>query len=464
MSKLGLVASCVLAWLTVGCGSNSGSDPGDDAGDAADAATGGSTYAEVASVATMIYDAVYAGQDVTPHIEAIFEGLGIPVLASDDVAGAQARIAAGLPLVTARLVKRMAAAYAQPSFVGVKGFIEGLAEQKVSLAPPYDQYYDLSLFGSLLQGYVSTGQNQPHVPLDRGLVLPTLVWTLGQERARRATTDGGLDPIWGDGQLDPLQFTLLTSMIFAKPASADGAQTPSVTTSGLSTTASLKSTLKSNPAADFIKSQIKDLFEGEVTGAVQDVVEVPLDKGDAAKVSVCGSLILYGHKVSMTNTPSLLWRAPLTPSTTQAKLTLTFEDDYHDNWAHAVIGDAVTDLTGCSFPRKGPIEGKSIKWSVSDALEDQGSYDVTQQVTDVSGKALANWRTISDTIPKACQTLDNQRDATGATEAVVSGLLPGWSTVETIVTFLNPNTGGQGNANLTVQYYELDADDTCHLE
>jgi hypothetical protein len=47
---------------------------------------------------------------------------------------------------------------------------------------------------------------------------------------------------------------------------------------------------------------------------------------------------------------------------------------------------------------------------------------------------------------------------------VVSGLLPGWSTVETIVTFLNPETGGQGNDPLTVLYYEVTVDDTCHRE
>jgi hypothetical protein len=59
---------------------------------------------------------------------------------------------------------------------------------------------------------------------------------------------------------------------------------------------------------------------------------------------------------------------------------------------------------------------------------------------------------------------EKQRDAVGATEAVVSGLLPGWSTVETIVTFLNPNTGGQGDAPLTVLYYDVAYDDPCHNE
>src|SRR6185503_17419127 len=127
-------------------------------------------------------------------------------------------------------------------------------------------------------------------------------------------------------------------------------------------------------------------------------------------------LILYGHKVTVTNTPDLLWHAPKAPNITTVEMTLTFEDDYYDNWARAVLGGAVTDLTGCKFPRKGPIEGKSVEWSVSDALEEHGSYDVTGTTTNDLGKATASWRTITDNTPPACQTFEHQRDAVGATE------------------------------------------------
>ncbi len=172
---------------------------------------------------------------------------------------------------------------------------------------------------------------------------------------------------------------------------------------------------------------------------MRDYVELPLDETDAAKVSICGSLILNGHKVSMLKSPSLIWRVPMTPNTCQVTLTLTFEDDYCDNWARRVIGEATTLLTGCTFPRKGPIPDKSIQWGVSSALEFHGSYDVTQPITDVNDKAFANWRTSNQRLPDACHTFDRQRDAVGATEAVVSGLLEGWGTLETVVNFLNPN-------------------------
>ena len=310
----------------------------------------------------------------------------------------------------------------------------------------------------MIYSYTVSGESEPNVPMDEGTVLPSFIRALGQERAHRLTTDF-VDPVWGDGRLDPLQYTLLTFTIFAKPVAPD-----LYSASGLTKTTHFQT----NPAADFIKGkikdQIKDTVEGELTSVVQCVVEVPLDKKDAAKLSVCGSLILYGHKLAMTNTPDLLWHAPKAPNVTTVQLTLTFEDDYHDNWARAVLGGVVTDLTGCAFPRKGPIEGKSIKWSVSSGLEGHGDYDLMQSVTDDLGQAVATWRTIVDEKPIACQVFENQRDAVGATEAMVSGLLPGWSTVETVVTFLNPNAGGQGNAPLTVLYYEVEIGNPCHAQ
>jgi hypothetical protein len=483
MSKNKLLAVCLSVGMALSCSSDS--DPGSEAGGAgasgvddgsSGSGSGGdpdepgepgvtSTYQEVASVAKMIYDAVEAGEDVSPHIEAVFEAFGVPVLEPDDEDGALERLDAGLPFVTSRVVENMAAAYAQSLLVDAEGFSEGLSEQGVGLAFPYNIEggdIDYSLLGGLLYSFTVGGESEPDVPLETGYVLPSLIRELGQERARRISMEFA-DPAWGDGRLDPLQFTLLSFTIFAAPTSA-------TQTLGLAETSGFPkfSLLQSNPAADFIKDkikdQLKDKVEGDLTSAVQGLVEVPLDKKDAAKVSVCGSLILYGHKVAITNTPDLLWHAPKTPNLTEVEMTLTFEDDYYDNWARAVLGSAVTDLTGCAFPRKGPIEGKSIEWGVSSGLEGHGSYDIMPSVTDDLGKAVATWRTVKDNYPPACQVFEKQRDAVGATEAVVSGLLPGWSTVETIVTFLNPNTGSQGNSPLTVLYYEVTVDDTCHRE
>lgn len=487
LSKNKLLAVCLLASLASSCSSNEdadaesdgvsderddetderdddGQDEGDDdaeQGDGGMELSESSTYLQVASVAKLIYDAVEANEDLSPHIEAVLAAFGVPTLEPDDEEGALARIEEGLPFVTSRVVEEMAAAYTQSVLIDAEGFTEGLVEQGVGLPFPYDSAgieFDYSFLGGMLYSFAALGETMPDVPLEAGYVLPSLVRELGQERARRINPDE-VDLVWGDGRLDPLQFTLLSFTIFAKPASPDLGSLSNLGAPRL---------LQANPGADFIKeqikSQIKDKIEGDLTSAVQGIVEVPLDKKDAAKVSVCGSLILYGHKISITNTPDLLWHAPKAPNLTEVEMTLTFEDDYHDNWARAVLGSAVTDLTGCKFPRKGPIYDKPVKWDVSSGLEGHGSYDIMGTTTNDEGKAFASWRTVEDDYPEACQVFEKQRDAVGATEAVVSGLLSGWSTVEAIVTFLNPNTGTQGNSPLTVLYYEVTVDDTCHAE
>jgi hypothetical protein len=460
MSSRNALVVCLLLGLALGCGSTK--DPGGAGGSGGSSAAGGSgggpsggkgTFAAVNGIAKMIYDAVAAGEDVTPHIEGVFEALGVPVLASDDASGAQARIAAGLPVMTESLAARMSEAYQDGVLVDAKGVFEGLVEQGVKLGYPYNLGGDplsADLFGALMYSSTVVGDADPDQQVLPGYVLPALVRALGQERVRR-TSGTDTDPAWGDGRLDPLQFTLVTYSILTK-----GGTTGSKSGSGLRASHGLD-------AAGFIKDKIKDQIEDQFTGQLQDALEVPLDKTDAAKISLCGSLILYGHKVSMKNTPDLLWHAPKTPNVTQVELTLTFEDDFYDNWARAVLGSAVTDLTGCKFPRKGPIGGKPVEWDVSAALHPHGAYDLMSSMTNDDGKALASWRTVKDPpLPPACMVFEKQRDAVGATEGVIRGLLPGWSTLERAVTFLNPNTGSQGNAPLTVLYYEVSTDDPCH--
>lgn len=481
MTMKKLIVSCLLASVALGCGSDSNSNGGGELGGTGGSGSGGgrnddgdpdapSTFEEISSVAKMIYDAVEAGEDVTPHIEAVLEAFGVPILETDDADAAVEQVEAGRPFVTKRVVERMATAYADGRLVDAEGFVAGLVEQGVELAYPFNvggQELDYALFGTMLYSYTAAAEYDPKVPMEPGTVLPALVRELGQERVRRSS-EPYLDPVWGDSRLDPLQFTLLSYTIFAKPGASSGssARTASAPTSSLRVPSKIRA--QANSGFDFIKDQIKskikDKVEGQITSSLQQVTEVPLDKKEAAKVSVCGSLILYGHKITMTNTPDLLWHAPRTPNITQVSLLLTFEDDYHNNWARAVLGSVVTDLTGCKFPRQGPIPNKPIKWSVSSALQAHGSFDIMPSQTDEGGEAMATWRTVTDEIPEGCQVFEKQRDAVGATEAMVSGLLPGWSTVETIVSFLNPETGTQGHDPLTVLYYEVETNDTCHRE
>ena len=121
--SLGLAGACASDDEPAGGGSGGSSgwgsggtfgSAGDDSGDNGDNVSGNvSTYADVQSVATMIYDAVEAGEDVTPHIEAVLDAFGVPVLADDDFEGAKAQLEAGVPFVTASAVTHMAEAFAR---------------------------------------------------------------------------------------------------------------------------------------------------------------------------------------------------------------------------------------------------------------------------------------------------------------------------------------------------------------
>ncbi|MBN1605922.1 MAG: hypothetical protein JW940_04785 [Polyangiaceae bacterium] len=208
---------------------------------------------------------------------------------------------------------------------------------------------------------------------------------------------------------------------------------------------------------EFAADQIRD----QVTSEVQTVVEIPLDKKEAAQVSVCASLLLYGHKVTVTNKPRLLWhRRTGVDSVTTVDALLEFQDDYYDNYL-SIDRWVIEKLTHCTLPRRGPIGGKPVEWSVSSGLEGHGDYDITASETNDDGEATASWRTVPEQSPECFWSFENQRDAVGATIAKVSNLVPGWGTLERIVGFLR-DTGNAGDAPLTVLYYEQSDAKDCH--
>ena len=204
----------------------------------------------------------------------------------------------------------------------------------------------------------------------------------------------------------------------------------------------------SDPIGDFIKDQI----QGQVEGAVQGVIEVPLDTVEAAQVSVCASLLLYGHKMKVTTTPKLIYHNDGSkPWSTRVDVILTFQDDYWDNYL-PIDRWMLENLGNCELPRRGPVEGKPLEWSVSDGLSDHGNFSIIPSQTDGDGKASANWQTVPETTPKDQRTFKNQRDAVGAVIVRAGSLVPGWSGLERIVGLLK-DTGNTGDAPLTVIYY-----------
>jgi hypothetical protein len=205
---------------------------------------------------------------------------------------------------------------------------------------------------------------------------------------------------------------------------------------------------RSDPIEDWIKDQLED----QVTGEIQDAIEVPLDKKEAAQVSVCASLLLYGHKLKVTNTPKLIYhRDGEKPWTTKVDVLLTFEDDYWGNYFQ-IDRWVLENLANCKLPHRGPVEDKPLEWSISSGLRGHGNFDIIPSKTDGVGEAAASWKTVPETTPKSQRTFHNQRDAVGAIIVRTSGLVPGWSGLERIVNLLK-DTGNTGDAPLTVIYY-----------
>lgn len=456
-----------------GSGGSKGTGGGDGLGGEGNGGEPGAvTYAALESIAKLIYDDIATTEgepdgDEAPHIDHLpshiagaLEGLGFAFLDEDELSEddfaeqAEALLDEGVPFTTTTSVYQLARAYDGGMLVDAVGYFDGLEEQGVTTLlgdelPVHDwvssQVYALGV----------TAASEPDVPLDPKNISAVFLWTLGQERARRFE---GLDPMWGDGQLDPLQFTLLNYTIFSTP----GAQERSLQHGFVPDfkPAALGKIVKGK-VKDFIKDQIKDQAKDQLTDTLQDLLEVPLDPLEGAQVSVCASLLLYGHKVYLENDPTEIWHKNSgSPNATTAHLLLNFEDDYSNN----TKGQVAAFLSECELPPKGFVPGKPIKeWSVAGGISGHGDYTEMDTVTDELGTARATWETIEDNIKPSCRADDVMNHIVdGVTQAKVSGLLPGWSTLEAIVTTLRPDTGAEGYASLAVHYKEQRSDRNCH--
>lgn len=401
------------------------------------------------NVAKMIYDALAARQNLNSYIIGVMAAFDVPPLGEYDIDLVKERYSQGLPLTFLPQVPEMADAFHNDVYVSLDSFITAAnnrgATQQGTNEPLTREY--------LTQKFMDyTGKSQ----YGPGQVLPAFVLALARERAAHFPLSDP-DPLWGDGLLDPLQFTLL--LYSFSYSGADRISSEVQTTVSLIPQVQEVSFKKGmdrvamaggeDPIADYIKGKIKD----EITGEVGRIVEIPLDKKDAARVSVCASLLLFGHKMEVTNTPKLIYHkdGDEKPSFTTVEVSLTFQDDYWNNY-FTIDRWMIETLTNCKLPRRGPVADKPLEWSVSDGLIGHGDFDMPRSQTDHYGDALASWKTVPETTPKSQRTFYNQRDAVGAIIVRAGGLVPDWSTLELIVNYLR-DTGGVGNAPLTVIYY-----------
>ena len=405
----------------------------------------------VEQVAKIIYDTLAANQDLKPWLKGVMTAFGVPPLGEQDTALATRRLEQGLPLFFIPQLAEMADAYKDGSLIPLDSFIAAAngrgAKQKGTDLPLTREYLTRKFAGYVGQAHYEDTQ-----------VLPAFVLALSRERAKHDPPVKP-DPLWGDGLLDPLQVTLLLYSV--SYAGADSLATPAKTPGLVSL--SLFGGLTSNPMmmlwtmslasedpiGDFVKGKIR----GKVVTELQKEIGIPLNKKDAARVSVCASLLLFGHKMKVTTTPNLLYHKDgIKPWTTEVRVELRFQDDYWSNYL-PIDRWMIENLFDCSLPHRGPVVAQSLEWSVSDGLSEHGNFDVTAEHTDDNGIALASWHTVPETTPKFQRTFYNQRDAVGAILVRANGLVPNWPNLERIVNSLR-DTGGVGNAPLTVIYYQ----------
>jgi hypothetical protein len=404
------------------------------------------------NVAKIIYDALAAGQDLKPYINGVMTAFGVPPLGEADATLAGTRYSQGLPLLFIPQVAEMADAFNDGGFISLDSFIAAAndqgARQKGTTNPLSRDYLDQKF-----AAYAGKAQYGP------GESLPAFVLALGKERANRFPPKNP-DPLWGDSLLDPIQLTLLlysVSYASAGPLSDHMPLTSVAVRQGGSggpfmgkVQASLK--MAGDPQKNVIGGFIEDQIKDKVEGQVQDFIEVPIGKKEAAQVSVCASLLLYGHKLKVTTAPKLIWHNDGTkPWSTRVDVTLTFQDDYWDNYA-PIDRWLLENLGNCKLPRRGTVAGKPLEWSVSDGLSAHGNYDVTSAQTDDNGKGFGTWKAVAETTPKSQRTFQNQRDAVGAVIVRAGSLVPGWSGLERIVGVLK-DTGNTGDSPLTVMFY-----------
>jgi hypothetical protein len=384
---------------------------------------------EVKAEAEELYAAWEAGGDLGPMVRDVLQGFGIALVNATGSDMLAARLAAGQPTLIEPQVAELKRAYDEGVFISVDSFVAGINERGATIektGAPVTRAF----LGELL------GAVESKAVLGPGETLSALVLALGRARSAHSTRPI-LDPIWGDGRLDPLQTILLLFAVnysgnshFARPAGA------------------------ALTIAPVLASGLGDQVGGYVEGQVEEALEMPITPDGAGKASLCSSLLLYGHHMKVTAAPSLIYHRQTdgdAPSSSTITAQLRFQDDYWDNYAP--IDRSLLEAAGCTLPRRGTVPGAAVGWTLGDDLVEHGMFDLVQTMTDDGGDAKATFRTVLERTPKPKRTFENQRNVTDAVIVQATGLVSGWSSLEWVVVNLRP-VGSQGSGFLSVNWYE----------
>ncbi len=428
-----ILLSALLIFIP-GCGSGGGSSDAD--GEEISATL-------VRDAAAAVYDAIEDGQDLEPVLAAVLEVFGIHTFGPTELDAARMHIAGGVPTLLTAQLRDLAAAMDAGVLVSLDSFIGEMNDRDAVIrdsGTPLTRQFLSNLFAHY--------QLKPvYGPAEK---LPALIVALASERAvRRDVTDS--DPVWGDGYLDPLQFTLMLYAVLysvEKPVQS-GAQT--IALNLLAAAAEPSSVIET----------LRSLRRGLIAGEIGKFVQVPLELTQASSVVLCASVLIYGHKTTVQADPDEIWHDDgAKPAHSRLTTTLVFQDNYWDEFEQFDHRDFL-GLLGCNPPPRGPVAGNPVEWS-TDLVPRHGNFDFMQEITGSDGQANSVFRTVKETTSPARRTPQNVRATLGTVTVRINGLVPGWSRLEWIVTRAKPvgRSGASGWKSLFVFYYV----DPCNPE
>jgi hypothetical protein len=396
--------------------------------------------AVVDSVADELYVHLAAGEDVTPQVTNILAAL-MPVLGQADEGTIDSLLAIGQPLAVDFQAGLIAQSFQSGTMFSVDNFIDAAVDAgatPVAGTDPLTRDYLTALLTPLVQQSTFTVDD----------ILPALVLALGRARLRQSGAES-TDALWSDGQLDPLQLTLLLYAIqFAGSANASSAimartVAPAAHPSALAVR-------RSTVGASALKLPFFLNPKAIIGSIIGKLVKFPVGPVQSAKAVICTSIMLNSYKFQMAASERDLWHhdpsEPEHPYRSQITATLTF------NFVPNGLGSWLLPKIGCTVPPLGAAPGKSVTWSVDDPLPDHGGLVDQQAQTDADGKAEATYQTVNEIVPAGLQTA-LEKSVTGLVQVRATGLVPAWKRLEYAVGVgvINPTDAA---VRLNVQYHE----------
>lgn len=424
-----LMASLLAATL-FGCGG--GGDGGGGGSSEDDRYVGGENGAgTLLDLAHAVYAAL-GTEEAAVAIAGAHVALGIPLVAEEEVEGLDPR----QPFLLEPQLLDLVAAFEQGTLVSVDSFFADLAEMgarvqgeplsRASFARAFGHYAKADRFGE-----------------DEALL--GFVFALARARAELLGLEE-VDPLWGDGGLDPLQFSLLAQAFAA--AEPDAA----------APTQQVRSALEADDArADRIRKWGAGKLRGFVAGKLEKLLQMPLTPWGGVKASVCASLLIYGHKLEVKVEPDLIWHKQEggdKPALAQVQVRLRFQDDYYSRDYPKSQRWVLEKGTGCNLPRPGPAPGKPLTWKTGARLQAHGAYDIQPSRTDDRGEAVATWRSVEEKTPPEERTPENLMTVADRLYVEVRDLVPGWKNLERSVAFTAGDNALYEDDSLTVNWYQ----------